>query len=408
MSKNKELLDKLMSGDSVSIDDDQNKGNQQAPAPESKNSQAADDDGDGIEIPEYVPTVKAKGRAPEDSIAILRKQRDEARQKIEEQEALLREKEELLGKSSIDGSVFDEVKKLINKDEVTTEDLKQIFKDYDFTKKEKEALANQLKETQERLKDYDIRQSPEFIENFEKPILTAQQALAAEIVPIVNGQPVMNQDAAEILRDLVESGEINAQTVKVAITKIRDAYEDAGVDYDMPSVKNVLSCINSVVDLHSKASEAYQNWEETKMQKKLEKQEIDQSKQTIIQAKSRQERKIIAKGYLAKLAQSDDYDYIADMYGHENAMQVAVESHNSLSEMMDDPSKAPTYDILLDLMTKARLFDKMIEEKAQGAKLVDVATKKAKVESLGQKPDRQPRETNPNRELLRNLGVPVS
>jgi hypothetical protein len=403
MSKNKELLDKLMSGDSIAVEGDPADNNQNNPAPEPKKVETKD--GDELEIPEYVPSGKAKGRAPEESVAILRKQRDEARQRIEEQEALLKEKEELLGKSTIDGSVFDEVKKLINKEEVTTDDLKQIFKDYDFTKKEKEALANQLKETQERLKDYDIRQSPEFIENYERPILDAQQALAAEIVPIVNGKPVMNKDAAEIMRELVDSGEINAQTVKIAITRIRDAYEDAGVDYDMPSVKNVLSCLNSVVDLHSEAAKAYQNWEETKIQKSLEKQEIDQSKQTIIKAKSRQERVVIAKGYMAKLAQSDDYEYIADMYGHENAMQVAVSSHNDLSEMMDDPSKAPTYDTLLDLMTKARLFDKMINEKVQSSKLADVATKKAKVESIGQKPDRQARDTNPNKELLKSMGV---
>jgi hypothetical protein len=404
MSKNKELLDKLMSGEPAQIDDNEPQATPQSqePAPQPKTNE------DGIEIPQYVPQVKAKGRAPEESVRILREQRDEARAKIAEQEALLAEKEELLKKSNIDGTIFDEVKKLINKEEVGPDDLKQIFKDYDFTKKEKEALAKQLKETKDKLRDYDVRQDPEYIQNYENPILEAQDALAAEIVPIMNGKPVPNQKAAIVLRDLIQSGEINAQTVKVAITQIRDAYEEAGVDYELPSIKNVLNCINSVIDLHGKADEAYKTWEETKIQKKLEKQEIDQSKQTIIQAKSRQERKVIAQGYLAQLASRDDYDYIAEEYGHENTMQIAVEAHNALSDMMDDPQKAPTYDVMLDLMTKAKLFDKMIQEKAGSASLASAATKKAKIESVGAKPDRSQKSGNTNRDLLKSYGVPVS
>ena len=402
MSKNKELLDKLMSGEAAAIDDQNEviKG-------EIVNIEEPKTTEDGIEIPKYVP-AKQKGRAPEDSIANLRNQRDEARKKVEEQEKLLAEKEEALKNADSTGTIFAEVKKLINKEDVTPEDLKKIFDDYDFTKKEKEALATQLKETQERLRDHDIRQSNDFIESYEKPILQAQQALAVEIVPIVNGKPVNNQKAADHLKELIESGDINPASVKVTLMKIRDAYEDAGIDYEMPSVRNVLSCLTSVIDLHERAGEAYKSWEQVKIQKSLEKQEINESKQTLVQARSREERKVIAKGYLATLVKSQHYDHIADMYGHERAMQVAIDSHNKLSDMMDDPSKAPTYDIMLDMMTKAQLFDKMIEKQNESSKLSDIEVRRAAVENVGKKKDVTAKPISDNRDLLRSMGVPVS
>ncbi len=402
MSKNKKLLEAIIAGKQTENGEPIEVVDNQEPievAPPAK----TDDD---IEIPKYEP--KTKGRAPEESVAILRKQRDEARQSLAEKEALIAEKDAALAKANANGTIYDEVKKLIKKDDVTPEDLKTIFDDYDFTKKEKEALATQLKETQSRLRDYDIRQSSEFIDTYEKPIIEARTALAAEIVPIVNGKPITSQKAATVLSELIDSGEINAQTVKIAISKIRDAYEDEGVDYDMPSVKNVLGAINALISNHEKAAQAYNEWETVKTQKQLEKVEIDQSKASIIQSKSKQDRKVIAKTYLSDLASSDNYEYIAEMHGHENAMQIAVQSHNALSEMMDDPSKAPTYDVLLDLMTKAKLYDLVVADKAGSSKLALIEAKKIRMENLGGKPNGSAQKTDSNRELLRKAGVPVS
>lgn len=358
-------------------------------------------DDDAIEIPAHVPT-KTKGRAPEDSVAILRKQRDEARQQLAEREAAIQT-------ADANGDIYAVVKELIKKDDVTPDDLKNYFKDYDFTVKEKEALATQLKETQDKLKDYDIRQSSDFIEQFENPYIEAQKALVAEIVPIVDGEQVTNQKAAMVIRDLIASNDINPSTVKIAIHKIRDAYEDEGVDYDMPSVQNVISGIRSVINLHKKTVDAYNNWEQTKTQKTLEKAEINQTKSEISIAKTRQERKVIAQGYIAELAKSENYDYIADMHGHENVMNTAVASHNELGAMMDDPAKAPTYNTLLDLMTKARLYDALVLERANQSTIQIAQSKKVKIENLGVKPSSSASNTpSSNKDLLRSAGVQVS
>ena len=133
MSKNEnaKLLASLIGDDEPEVKqvqpvDGQNQ-EQQTPKP------ASVEEGENLVIPKMVEKVKAPKQTPEESASILRKQRDEARQ-------ALKEKEEALEKASAQGNIFDEVKKLINKDDVTPDDLKQIFNDYEFTKKEKTAL----------------------------------------------------------------------------------------------------------------------------------------------------------------------------------------------------------------------------------------------------------------------------
>lgn len=349
---------------------------------------AAAGDSDGLVIPKMVEKVKAPKQTADESAAILRKQRDEARQ-------ALKEKEEALEKASAQGNIFDEVKKLINKDDVTPEDLKQIFSDYEFTKKEKAALEGSLKTAQERLREYDINTSEEFQENFVKPIQLAADALTAEVCPISGDEFIPVPASAQgALKSLLESGNITPATVKIALNKIKAAYENEDIDYEMPNVRNVTEHLLAISKGVAAKEQAVADWETERDAKKKENQENLNHKNSILKVKSRQERKTIAQEFLNGFVNRDDFEYLAEDYGFEAVAQEVIGQHSYLTDIIEDPQKAPTYDKLLEAYTKASLFDKMIEQKKQEGLLSLSKQKEAKINNAGKKPSRDSESEN--------------
>lgn len=373
----------------------------QDPEPKPK---ADDDNSDDKELilPKVVDKVKAPKQTPEESAAILRKQRDEARQKAQELE-------DQLEKASSQGALFDEVKKLINKEEVTPEDLKQIFSDYEFTKKEKASLEESLKKTNERLREYDITSSTEFQESYVKPINMALEALTAEVCPIRGDEFIpVPASASTALKAVIESGNITPATVKIALNKIKAAYEEEDIEFEMPNVRNVTEHLLAISKGVEKRNKAIEDWETEKQVKRKEAEENANHKNTLIAVKSRQERKKIAQEFLEGFVKRDDFDYLADEYGSDTVMQAVVDQHSHLTDAFDDPTKAPTYDALLDVYTKAQLFDRMIDQKKAEAKLALATKKQAKIENIGSRPSKQSDTvdmSNPAIAKLKELGA---
>jgi len=346
------------------------------------NQGSNNDDGDSLVIPKMVEKVKAPKQTAEESAAILRKQRDEARQKAQELE-------EKLGNAEKQGTVFEEVKKLINKDDVTPEDLQQIFSDYEFTKKEKTALEENLKKAQDRLREYDINTSPEFQENFVKPIQLAADALTAEVCPIHGDEFIPVPPSAQgALTALLESGNITPATVKIALNKIKAAYENEDIDYEMPNVRNVTDHLLTIAKGVAAKDKAIAEWETERKIKKQEQQENINHKNSIMKVKSRQERKNIAQEFLNGFVNRDEFEYLADDYGFETVAQEVISQHSYLTDVIEDPQKAPTYDKLLEAYTKASLFDKLIEQKKQESIISIAKQKEAKLNNAGKKPSR--------------------
>lgn len=397
MSKqNKQLLDELMNGgqeepEKVIV----------APIEEKKEEVKPADADEPLVIPTYQKQNEKPRRAPEDSIAALRKSRDEAVQKLAEQTKLLEQ-------SSKQGTIFEEVKKLINKDDVTPEDLKQIFDDFEFTKKEKASLEASLKETQLKLRDYDINNSPEFIENFVNPIRQHAMSLAAEIQPIINGEAVPVPKAAQnVMDDLFTSGQINPTAVKIALTKIKSAYEDADIDYEMPRVSTITEYLIKLQNAVIKKDEAYADWETAKVEKMRDKQEDQNHRQGLIQARSKQERRKMAQDFMNDFVRREDFDYLAEAHGFNGVMQVITDQHTKLTEMMDDPTKAPTYDSLLEMYAKASLYDSLIKDKKNEGLIAVSIQEKARIENIGQRPTSSAKSDDPARKMLRESGVNV-
>lgn len=358
----------------------------------------AQDLSEDLVIPKYEKLNKDKV-SKEKSARALREARDSARSELEEARKQL---DEYKGKASI----YDAAKEIIGKDEVTQEDLKQIFSDYDFTKKEKAALEESLKKSQARIREFDITSSEEYQIKFLQPLQEAGNAIAAEIMPIHNGKPIeVPVSARNVFDEIVASGKLDNLEIKAALHKIKDAYEEGDVDFVMPNIMNIKSYLATIINAEKNKQEIFEGWEKSKQEKALEKSDFDATKSQILVQKSRQERKAITQGYMASLMNSDEYDHIAEEHGHDNVMQAIIVQHNALSDAMDDPKKAPTYDKLLEAFAKANLYDQFISEKIKSGKIASIKQAKVNIESAGSKKTINQDSTSEISQLLRKQGV---
>lgn len=71
-----------------------------------------------------------------------------------------------------------------------------------------------------------------------------------------------------------------------------------------------------------------------------------------------------------------------------------IGQHSYLTDIIEDPQKAPTYDKLLEAYTKASLFDKMIEQKKQEGVISIAKQKESKINNVGKKPSRDSESEN--------------
>lgn len=397
MSKeNEALLQSIISGTAIAPDP-QKKEEAVKPAPVAVKLDSNKED--GLVIPELPDKRKAPKQTPEESAAILRKQRDEYRTKTEELEEKLKAADE-------GGGLLKEIASLIKKDAITKDELKQIISDYDLTKKEKEGLEARYNESQAKLRNYSIAESPEYVENYIKPLQMAADALKAEVCPIIGDDYVeMPQSGRDAMQAILQSGDITPAKVKLVLNKIKSAYEAEDIDYDMPNVKNVTEHLLSIVKGVADKERAEKEWEFEKDTRQKEKEEIETHKGTILKAKSRDERKVIAQKFLNEFINREDYDYLAEDHGGDAVLGEIANQHNYLSGIIEDPAKAPTYDQLLEAYAKSALYDKMISDRIKDGKIAIASKKKASVENASRQSSgsTESQFASPNAELVAKM-----
>jgi len=370
------------------------------PPPIAKPAQKQDDNDDGkLTLPKRQSDEPTRKPSKDESAAILKQQRDEARKKAEDLQ-------KIVDSAKSQDTIIAKIKAKINKDEIDEADLDTLFANNDFTEREKAALEKNLKDANERLKFYDVTTSQEYQDNFVKPIDEASKALSAEIVHIAKGKPIYNEQAASIMQELVKSETVTQQDVKIALNQIRDAYDEAGFEYEMPSIGSVFRSVTEIRTLAVNANKAIEDWEVEKKAKLAEKQELDQAKSKNIATKTRKERHSIAKGFLNSFIESDDAELLIEDHGYEETANAVINSHNTLTDMLDDPEKAPSYDAILEAYTKAALYDKLIQTRRESGKMVRAEVKQVKLNAAATKTTPAEDATDdPNLKRLRALGV---
>ncbi len=401
--KNMDLLKLVTSGVAVADETEENQVDDVAVIPVKTAANANSNDADDEIVIPKAPAQKvvAPQKTAEESHAILRKQRDEARSNIEALTARLEEAEKK-------GKIYEVAKELIKKDEIDEADLKGMFADYDFTKKEKETLAEKLRETQDKLRHHDITSSPEFNEMYINPLRESHQALAAEFRPIVSGEQISNEKADSVIMKLLESDDVNPTSIKVALHKVRDFYEEDGIEFTMPPLVTMTAAIKVVKNYTSKLQNAVSSWEQDKAVRASEQAAMEANKGSVFQAKNRKQRIAMTNEYMSEFTLTDDYNFLSEDIGHDAVMNKIIASHNDLTEIMDSPEKAPDYKELLAWKAKASMYDDLMKARIGQGKLASREATKAKLESVGRKTTQAAGDNlSENAKLLKAHGVQI-
>ncbi len=315
---------------------------------------------------EQNPTPPKKGK--EDSIADLRKAKEAIQRERDELEKELSELRKLKPLKKVNDYITAKTKK----DFLAEEDVDEYINRNRTRKQKVEELDKSLKTKDMALKELSIEHSDEWKTEYVKPI----QKAAANIFTIIANQYEDSKDGKiktreegltkELMNKLVSlDAEGNPKTpleIKAIVSKFRKEYEEkTGLEYEMPSLKDVVEAVETVHVNIARADRAKANWNE----------EIDKRKKEKIFEEAQKEKAFISKeiegrDYLvSKLKESDDIKSLSEIIGDEDEVVAAFnEEHEFLKKgVRKDPDYKPRgYDSLVKSLGKAKLFDKLVEK----------------------------------------------
>lgn len=340
-------------------DDIKDKRNQDDDKKEDKKDDKKDDDKKDDDDFSLSRDKKDDKKKPgkEDSIAELRKSRDEERRLRIEAENRAKELEKA-GNSNLKpiaeyiegkfgGLDEDAIKRYIDKNKLRKTEL---------TEKEKK-----LAEKEAKLRHYTIEEDDEFQSKYKKPYFDAADSLLATIATVDNDGKIIQESFFKSVRDNLvnKSGEIDPVKAKAALVQIAAKYKEiTGEDYNGTTLSDFMSAIREVNTKKSSMQQAYKNWEEQKTKEKENNTIVQQEE---LDKRSKAQKKI--RRDLAKKAINefnyDEFEGVIDEEEIENTFKSVYEHNESIFE---DATKLPSYDKILTDAAKSRLFDKIFED----------------------------------------------
>ena len=192
---------------------------------------------------------------PDQSIATLRKQRDELADKH-------KGFAELFGDNppQVIKPIYDIVAEIAD-GPITETVVKGFVEEYKGYKERLTELESRLAEKEKVITETDIRYSDEFKNNFDAPYKAAAQELFLEFANI-SGETVIAPEATKAFNDfLISNPNANGVVVKGELAKFVKAYKaESGEDPIVPSVTNIMNSLRGFKDKAVRLQEAYENW----------------------------------------------------------------------------------------------------------------------------------------------------
>jgi signal recognition particle subunit SEC65 len=150
--------------------------------------------------------------------------------------------------------------------------------------------------------------------------------------------------------------------IKGIVSKFRKAYEEkTGLEYEMPSLKEIVEAVETVHINIAKADKAKANWNE-ELERKQKERIFDESQKE----KAFIEKEVSARDYvISKLKDSQDVKELQEIIGDEDEVIAAFnEEHEFLKKGVrkDSDYKPRGYPELVKSLGKAKLFDKLAEK----------------------------------------------
>lgn len=307
-------------------------------------------------------------KGKDDSIADLRKAK-EAIQK--ERDEYFQELAELRKLKPLK-KVAEHLLKKTNKETIEEADVDEHLINKNRKRKQQiEELDKAIKNKDLALKEISIENSDEWKTEYVKPIRKA----ADNIFTIIANQYEDAEGNIKTREEALTKGLMNQLVsldkdgnprqpleIKGIVSKFRKAYEEkTGLEYEMPSLKEIVEAVETVHINIARAEKAKSNWNE-----ELEKKNKERIFEEAQREKTFITKELEGRDYeISKLKESQDIKELKEVIGDEDEVFAAFnEEHEFLKKgIRKDPDfKQRGYPELIKSLGKAKLFDKLVEK----------------------------------------------
>lgn len=302
-----------------------------------------DEDGLILQREEKKPAVKA---TPDQSIAALRKQRDELAERNKGFTELFGENPPQVIKP-----IYELVSEL-SEGPITENSVKSFIEEHKTAKDRIAELEAKLGEKEKVITEVDIRYSDEFKNNFDLPYKAAAQELFLEFANI-QGEETIAPHATKAFNDfLLSKPDANGVEVKGKLAEFVRAYkEESGEDPIVPSITSIMNALRGFKDKAIKLQDAYNNWS-VKKKETVEKKMADQQIQNEATNKALAAKRKDLAGKAFREFNLDDTPFIET-----SEIEFFVREEYQFGEDIRD-GKVPEYDEFIKRGVEARLWKK--------------------------------------------------
>lgn len=314
---------------------------------------------DPTESNEQKPAQKPNNNGKEESIKALRDKKDKLERELNE----ARERAASLEEFTSFKEVRDYLKQKTGKDKITEEEVRSYIAKNKDRKEKLTKLEKAFAEKEAQIKELSIEHSDEWKSIYVKGI---QDSITNINVTVANydsdGKPRAPELTNKFIRSITNLNEDgtpkNAIQIKSMLSAFRKEYFDAtGMDYEAPSIPELVKSVENINSSIAKANEARKNWDLTQDQIKKERiynQAQEQKRKVEIEKTNRD---LMVKDYRS----TEEFQRLNTELdnSYETFLQ---EEHSFMNQVLEDPSKGQRgYNQLVASLAKAKLVDKAMD-----------------------------------------------
>jgi len=332
-------------------DDEQNKPDDQKKADDQKkidDQKAIDDqkkkDDDG---PDFTRPGKKKVTQDE-SIATLRKQRDEEREASKIYKDTFGDVDPVILKDVVD-FVKDHVDGPITKDSIAT-----IITDLKTQKDKVAELEAELQEREKIVNELEVTHSKEFNDRYKIPFKEAYDTLFLEFATVTQDKKILAPKATKEFNDFITANkDIEGVEIKAALNKYAKDFEnESGEKPDLPSMSSLMTSLRAFRSARESMNEAYSNWK-VKKEEDNKRKAFENQTQTEAQMKASKKLRtdLVSKAFR-------EFDTTPIPFVEDKEIDEIFKEEYQFGERFYSDNNVPGYDEVVVKCVKANLWDK--------------------------------------------------
>jgi hypothetical protein len=297
--------------------------------------------------PDFTKPVKKKVTQDE-SIATLRKQRDEEREGNKIYKETFGDVDPVILKDVVD-FVKEHVDGPITKDAITT-----IITDLKAKKDEVAKLQAELQEREKIVNELDVTHSKEFNDRYKTPFKEAYDTLFLEFATVTADKKILAPKATKEFNDFITANkDIEGVEIKAALNKYAKDFEaESGEKPDLPSMSSLMTSLRSFISAREAMNAAYSNWK-VKKEEDTKRKALENQTQTEAQMKASKKMRtdLVSKAF--REFDSDSIPFVED-----KDIEVIFKEEYQFGERFYSENNVPGYDEVIVKGVKASLWDK--------------------------------------------------